>query len=488
MSRTPPASIRLTGGYLNYNQVAISAYYFQSHLKEGIVLENIVRMLASNVGFFTSLQKRKNIPLLVMGVLPIYTQLRAKKCYYRYLTKSAHWFSAKLFRGAQSDILQYHNASLYHESKSAAEQSLVKRVSHDSISRALQKLINLTVDWKKALTVPETLQFGCYKGRLLKSRSQNHSRRYLHIADAKIVKVGQTAVLESFFTVILHKRGTSIAVINPLCELQKKSSWISSPQRSRAQASQLRGEQTFAKSRRISQQRKSVWSKKSLFVLFCLEQIVGKTNQNASCHLQGVAYKPITTKGYKNQRNKKFKTFYDMMLIQQLESDDSLKLLKGHNIPKSQIDKLKPKYIEPVSSSRYTQNKTLKRDSRNFFDSTMQSKMKPTKQVKLLDFDRYVCQYKSNVVPKFWVNRRFHLPMRLNLFSIIEGRICGERRANSPFLADEQKRGAFQISRFQPSDTAGWARLKSGFVFEFNVHSKTSDDVKSLKPTVSLRF
>jgi hypothetical protein len=488
MSRTPPASIRLTCGLLNYDQVATSTYYFKSHLKDGITLENVIGMLAHNIGFVTAFQKRKTVPLLVLGVLPLYTQLRAKKCYTRILTKSYHWFNAKLFRGAQSNTLYYHNALNYNDSRAtpiaqrpldyARDHKTARNIiSHDC--RVFQKLTNVVRKHPAfagsfAPGRPGSLRTGAKlpaKAGCLSNGARTKTLRESTPAQAlglirrptssimeKINTITRTAQTKCYIESIFlscHSRGAHTKrLLQSWCATSRSSTF-----RGVRKASILGAQTNNVKA--LPQ----AWSKNSLFALFCLEQIIGKSNANTSHHLQGIPSMSVTTRGHNNVLKKKFKTFYDILLIQQLESDQFLKIRAGHNIPRSQIDKRKPLVVgengDILNGTSFRWGQDASKRGHTY--------------ARLLDYDRNLGQYKSNVAPKFWVSRRFNAPKKLNLFCYFEGRI-----------GLGSKRGA----GFQKHDTsiAGWTRLKSNFVFVFDVYSKTSNDTKSLRPTICLRF
>lgn len=474
MSRTPPASIRLTSGFLNYDQAAASTYYYQAHLKQGVMLDNIIRMLAKNVGFFTSRQKKKTVPQLVMGVLPLYTQLRAKQWYQRCFSKSCDWFTSKLFRGAQSSGLYYHNAVLYRQAfkKEQATLLTVKNVPYEPVPNIFQKLIcygTLRRGAKKSKSFKPVTNFYRQKGI-----QKGSAEATLQKPKKSLLRINQKACHDSqpaFLSKAAPSQRYEKGFIRTLFALKKSSSEMGA------------GKRKKKTSLTVAVPHMQMWSNKSLFVLFCLEQIIGKSNRNPSNFLQAIPTKPTTTVGYHNLRKKKLKTFYDIQLIRMLElGKEYMKIRMGHNFPRSQVDKLKPILIDPLQDTEVArlhgravaQEMTTSRQS----DIMPQFRKKSTRGVKLLDFSRLVSQYKSNVTPKFWVCRRFNTTMKLNLFSVVEGRICrGHRRVP-----------AFQRTLLVPSYTAGWTRLKSSFMFDFDVYSQMSNEIKSLRPTTSLRF
>ena len=90
-------------------------------------------------------RKRKTLPLLIQGVLPIFTQLRAKKYYNQLLAHSCHWNVAKLFRGAQSSGLNYcHSGSTCRKKITpAASSCLDLHLEIETPAGALQKILAL---------------------------------------------------------------------------------------------------------------------------------------------------------------------------------------------------------------------------------------------------------------------------------------------------------------------------------------------------------
>ena len=508
MSRIPPASVRLTSALLNYNQVATSGYYFNNHLKEALLYDSIVRQLANNMGFITPSQKRKRLPLLEMGVLPIYTQLRAKMCYSRCLTKSYHWFSARLFRGAQSGALCYQNASIFGHTQLdstvidhwslEATPCLKKNTSFvSSIPQILRNVANIELEPSQR-SVRAT-----YRQRFLSKKER--LRRVDNLRNQRKIDVGIENQANTKTQMGLRPFLPSLSVAERLLQ-QNQFGWVptswwvttSPPWRdgfSFADPTTSRTRSPVAGTKiknNISHQAKAtfrprVWSKRSLFSLFCLEQIIGKANfSRKTVFCPGIPLPSVRTsnKTTYGTRKKKFKTFYDIQLVRQLNSDQYLKIRKTHNFPRSYIDLLKPTHyliLEDHATKGDTEVVKANVYTRALFthNSGVMRKKQVTDQIELIDFDRAIGQQKSksNVVPKFWISRRFNTPILFNLFCVVEGQTCiGHPRESS-----------YKSLGISNSNTR-WSRLKSSFLFEFDVYSKSSNDIKSLRPSMSLRF
>lgn len=493
MSRIPPASLRQTGGLLNYNQVATSGYYFNNHLKEAFLYDSIVRQLAKNMGVFTAAQKRKRLPILEMSVLPVYTQLRAKMCYSRSLAKSAHWFSTRLFRGARSGALCYQNASVFdrsydsttidHGSKALKTTPRLKKNTYsvDTIPQILQNISNIFKLESNPKSLLRTVPI--YRSRSLRPNQ-------------KCATMCQQPHLEQLYQPKIKSLSTpSVRAAKRLLQQSQLD---------------LRGGFSFSdptifgvagkkKIKSKTHQAKTgfshVWLKRSVFSLFCLEQIIGKAN---ACHK--TTFSPSTPLpsariSNKNWRKKKFKTFYNIQLTRQLNSDQYLKIRKTYNFPRSYVDLLKPadyfvledrknetsSDIEVVKASVYNRSNT------HLWLGNPPREKQVTDKVKLIDFDRAMGQLKSksNVIPKFWISRRFNASMLFNLFCVVEGqtgRSPGRGRIKHPCWL-------YKSLGISNSNASRWStRLKSSFLFEFNVYSKSSNEIKSLRPITSLRF
>lgn len=526
MSRIPPASVRLTSGLLNYNQVGASEYYFNAHLKETITHDKIIDLLGGNIGFVTTKQKIKHLPLLVMGVLPIYTKLRAKKCYDRFFIKSYDWFRAKLFRGAQSCALRYHNAALFSQTRYTTIDDSTANVAdyatwkgqkkqnsnnlcHSITSQFLQNLTSFRWKPKKSFikispwlrfetksvhrvrrkaTVPQ--YFGVY-GTKNKSKSTQ-------IGTGKVKKKLQESP-DSIFPWSTLSDAKLKALLTPR---KKKVKHIMAP---------LYGLPYKYRPCRAGLNRLA-WSKNSIFALFCFEQIIGNINRSyaksglakqgpsattSSTHAQGLPCKSVTTKSQYRQK-KQYRTFYDIQYIGMLSSECQLRVQNTRNIPRSQIDILRPKPLDDHLSRRFNELSAEKRrmihtkhwssQEGNVFKSrflrTLQEKRalrlrRGLNDEHLLDFDRYVGRFRTNETPKFWVSRRFNAPTILNLFCFVTGKIAGKTRRQQAF------QGGCSVST---GSACGMSRLKSGFLFEFDVISESLNKTKSLRPTMTLRF
>ena len=547
MSRIPPASVRLTSDLLNYNQVGASGYYFYAHLKETILHEKIVNMLGNNVGFVTMKQKKKHLPRIIMGVLPIYSILRAKTFYDRFFTKSYDWLRTKLFRGAQSSAVRYHNGVLFSRTRHAMVAERDDVVVHQKpnaehtqrpttfasptdtkervTSQFLQNLASYRwkpnqndyinhFDWYTRFNLKSIPQ----KSRLSKPlnitqelKIRRSDRTNLQLSQEKRLKSAKSPnvidIYDAKLKALLSPVKKTKQIMSTLCKYDNK---VYRPYR--------KGDHRYKKSQnRVNSTGcyRRAWSKKSLFALFCFEQIIGKINsypnncltlgrktknresiRKKTLHAQGLQYKSTTTKGNASMLKKRYKKFYDIQFIGMLNSDSRLEIRNGRNIPRSQIERLKPRtlyellpgsYKKEVAKKKFIhRNKgwsTRRVNNDNDFLKAHRAgvpfKPEESDKVRLLDFDRYIGQFKTNVTPKFWVSRRFNANMIVNLFFFVQGKITGKHK---------------RLSAFQGGCSAtvgsgnGVPRLKSGFLFEFDVHSKSSEVIKSLRPTISLRF
>lgn len=527
MSRIPPASLRLTGALLNYNQVATSGYYFNNHTKEAFMYDRIVRQLAKNMGFVASAQRgRKRLPLLEMGVLPIYTLLRAKMCYSRCLTKSYHWFRTRLFRGARSDTLCYQNASLCSDLTngytisdcSAAYKATPRELTKNGASENLTILQILRKNVATSIRHPKNEPFTSHeydrkkkayfgRGTVKQPPAAIRMLKKGFLKRSKMSKMSLNYVLPGLIPTRYSQpqpgdgESGQASYRRRFLSKQEQSFKLKfdRPKTTLTRTVQIRANtKKNNKSIRTAKTKPHVWSKLSLFGLFCLEQIIGKANHGAhkTVFCPGTPFPSVRTsnkKTYGGQR--KYKTFYDIQLTRQLNSDQFLKIRKTHNLPRSYIDLLKPTDYLVLKDVDGGTDEVVKA---NVYTRQLQSgirRKKPVSDVvQQIDFDRAFDQAmreraKFNVVPKYWISRRFNTPMMLNLFCVVQGQTSGRFCAGhqSPYRSlgiSSSSAGCCSNNTARTSSR----RLKSSFIFEFDVHSKSSNTIKSLRPAMSLRF
>lgn len=106
MSRIPPASTRLSSGTLNYAFLGTSNYFFVNQLKQNLALQHALQLggyLFYNYARFT---KKKRKPIVHPCVLPIVSQLRAKKFFNLQFNQSQSWFMLKAQSGAVGLVLK----------------------------------------------------------------------------------------------------------------------------------------------------------------------------------------------------------------------------------------------------------------------------------------------------------------------------------------------------------------------------------------------
>lgn len=105
MSRIPPASMRLSSGTLNYVFIGTSHYFFINQLKQNLALQHTFRLSQHLFYNYARITKKKRKPVVHPCVLPIYTQLRAKKYFNLQFNQSQSWFLEKAQSGAVGLVL-----------------------------------------------------------------------------------------------------------------------------------------------------------------------------------------------------------------------------------------------------------------------------------------------------------------------------------------------------------------------------------------------
>lgn len=470
MSRIPPASVRVTCNTLDFSEIGTSVYYFTTQLKNNIALTKAIAKLGKNLGFpISALKRRLSLPQLILGVLPIYTQLRASKYYNLLLAHSHHWFSSKLFRGAQSRLLHYHNAAAFQNTRSQCAAELKKNVS--TPARALQHTSCNPLN-RRLFPKPCKHLNRSNVSNLQRKKVETHVHKTKAVVQLTKHHMSIIHAAQKRALVVLSKLGVNVAPPVPQSFRQR-----------------LKSGGDKARVKIPERPRENSWSNAGLFTLFCIQQIVGKQKHRVSNN--HIAFQQASLNDRfdcrKHQHKKRFKKPYDFLFIERLGQEELLQIQAGHHYPKSTVSHLKadPFFVSDLSSSlcsplekakareikqglqrpnrhpHLTQGPPLQEqrqgeqralppkgrtkgkvggDQKQSQPNPLEGRLQNTNQHSArfgnakhhqpskngfgLQIDNLGHIIKNNVNPKFWVFRTFNTHARLNFLNFVEGRFC----------------------------------------------------------------
>lgn len=528
MSRIPPASIRLTSGALASSTIGTSTYYYNSQLKANISLDKVTQMLGQVAGFpvDTSSKRRGAFPWLRQEILPIQAQLRAKRLFTLLLTRSHSWFSSKMCGIFDSSLTTLINSSNC-QVKVVDQRPPLKGVALVSKQCAFPLA---TVKWlcnttrfrkQKAAFSPSCRQtlLGYKKTKI--EFSKRVTFLFRHTSGSVLTKCIPKNLLQQ--PLVSHRFNATISdpkvaqqhsqkrLVHKVDQgVNQESSQLIRPKNRRRSVLPLPG-QSLQELNGGNQRKKTVhrgfWQRPSLFMWLCLQQTFGKQVHLKSNSLLVPAlrqkFRNITEKK-KSRSRKMSRPNYDFHFIEQLDQyslTDSQKAVRFRctHYPRTGVDHLT---YDPVLPSDLSKGPT-------YVANTTRAKVKRNTRLRI---DNLTSYSNNNVTPKLLVCRTYKAPVRLNLFSFLEGHFSKGRlvsRSNKerqtpnhgPWQRPKWTRkkhfnttypvntleNAFHhgLVQHNKADKAGFFRQKSGVTFQLDLRL---DSLKSLRPTLSIRL
>jgi hypothetical protein len=108
MSQLPPASLRLTSRIFNSPIIGTSSFYYSYQIKQNLSLKKAIQRVTENANFIKTVENYGNLPIIQPGILPIYTQLRAKNALNLQFFQSHYWFLTKTINCANFFVFTDH--------------------------------------------------------------------------------------------------------------------------------------------------------------------------------------------------------------------------------------------------------------------------------------------------------------------------------------------------------------------------------------------